>query len=86
MPLRVLEGIRGGDLPALCKLKLYNGGLDGEHGRVLGEAIGMGRMPNLEELEISVNDGLGDDGVVPMVHDLSVFSSSISVAIEVLSR
>ena len=44
--------------------------MEQEHGRVLGEAIGGGALPKLEDLSIAQNKSLGDNGVVPIMAGL----------------
>lgn len=69
--LRLLEVALDGGFPALRRLSLFNTQMDDEHGRFLGAALTAKALMQLEELVISLNEGLGEAGLVPVMEGIA---------------
>lgn len=62
--LAFLQAIQPGALPNLVHLDLNDTHLYQEHGRVLGETMGTGALPQLEEVRLFDEEGISMDGFV----------------------
>ena len=74
--LHILEALKQGACPDLRYLNLGvicgGGKLYPDHGRVLAAALAKGSFAMLEELVLSGNESLGDDGMLPVIKALEV--------------